>query len=277
MRIKDTYTSLKRVCLRSYKNPRNFHNISRRYLLFIFFLLWHLISLLCWTLKRFHVVLVTKGTALLTNILSSLVGTVSRLKKFNCFSFSSYVVFISSSHFRCYFLSFSSACVDCICLLCLFLGSCCHCCFCRNSSDFWCWSLWFIFLAESVCEHFKHETSDWPFFWWLQMMGTLFIILLKKKIPLKWGGWWFNFQEMACSGMKSFSWSCKDEHEIGTAFVDDSDPIHWTGWECPWLTEHYPATIGKGWSGPWHAFGTCQRCFPSNYKHSSGISVQDSH
>lgn len=80
MRIKDTYTSLKCVCLRSYKNPRNFHNISRQYLLFIFLLLWHLISLLCWTLNSFLVVLVTKGTALFTNILSSLVGTVSRLK-----------------------------------------------------------------------------------------------------------------------------------------------------------------------------------------------------
>lgn len=78
MRTEDTYTSLKRVCLRSYKNPRNFH-ISKQYLLFIFLLLWHLISL-CWTWNSFLVVLVTKGTALFTNILSSLVGTVSRLK-----------------------------------------------------------------------------------------------------------------------------------------------------------------------------------------------------
>lgn len=65
--------------------------------------------------------------------------------------------------------------------------------------------------------------------------------------------------------MKSFSlcWSYKDEHEIGTAFLDACVSVHWTVWECPQAPDHDPSILAKGWRGPWRAFGMCQRGSPN--------------
>lgn len=70
---------------------------------------------------------------------------------------------------------------------------------------------------------------------------------------------------MARAGMKSFSlcWSYKDEHEIGTAFLDACVSVHWTVWECPQAPDHDPSILAKGWRGPWRAFGMCQRGSPN--------------
>lgn len=113
-----------------------------------------------------------------------------------------------------------------------------------------------ILKASSNSNHSRilwfYRISEWPFIWWPQMTEVVF----KKPTKMTMTAWivrkWYVLAK------NSLCWSCKDEDEFGTAFLDGGVALHWTFWACPQIAEHDPSISAKVWRGPWSAFGALQ-------------------